>query len=153
MRLYLVQHGEACAKEVDSERPLTNQGKDDVDHLATYLKQAGIQVQRVIHSGKLRAQQTAKRLAEAIAPHVELEISEFINPNDSPTVFVPQCENMDMDSLIVGHLPFMAKLLSQLVIEDEDREVVAFQPGTMVCLEAEQGLWHINWMLRPELLR
>ena len=55
MKLYLVQHGEACAKEVDAERPLTDQGKRDIDRLAAFLKQAGIQVSRVIHSGKLRA--------------------------------------------------------------------------------------------------
>lgn len=153
MRLYLVQHGEACAKEMDPERPLSDQGKKDIDRLASFLQQGSIQVQRVIHSGKLRAQQTAKLLAAAIAPHVELEISDLINPNDSPTVFLPQCEHMDMDSLIVGHLPFMAKLVSQLVIKDEDRAVVAFQPGAIVCLESDQGIWRINWMFRPELLR
>ena len=55
MKLYLVQHGEACAKDVDPERPLTDQGNADTDRLAAFLKQAGIQVERVIHSGKLRA--------------------------------------------------------------------------------------------------
>ena len=53
MKLYLVQHGEACAKEIDPERPLTEQGQADIDRLAVFLKAAGIQVERVIHSGKL----------------------------------------------------------------------------------------------------
>ena len=87
MKLYLVQHGEACAKEVNPERPLTEQGKEDVDRLGPFLKQAGIQVDRVIHSEKLRAIQTAERLANAIAPGVELETSGISNPNDNPKHF------------------------------------------------------------------
>jgi phosphohistidine phosphatase len=153
MKLYLVQHGEACAKEVDPDRPLTEQGQADIDRLAAFLKQAGIQVYRVIHSGKLRAQQTAERLAKAIAPGVELETSGLINPNDNPKAFDWQSESWDRDTLIVGHLPFMAKLVSHLVIDDETRLITAYQPGSIVCLEHDNHAdWQINWMIRPELL-
>ena len=153
MKLYLVQHGEACTKEINPERPLTDQGKADIDRLANLLEQAGIQVERVIHSGKRRAEQTAQRLAKAIAPGVELEISGLINPNDNPKAFDWQSESWDRDTLIVGHLPFMAKLVSHLLIEDENRLITAYQPGSVVCLEhANNGQWQINWMIRLELL-
>jgi phosphohistidine phosphatase len=153
MKLYLVQHGEACAKEVNPERPLTDQGQADIDRLAAFLKQAGIQIDRVIHSEKLRAIQTAERLAAAIAPGVELETSGIINPNDNPKAFDWQSESWDRATLVVGHLPFMAKLVSHLVIEDENRLITAYQPGSVVCLELNSNAhWQINWMLRPELL-
>jgi len=153
MKLYLVQHGEACTKEVDPDRPLTDQGEADIDRLATFLKQAGVQVERVIHSGKRRAEQTAQRLARAIAPGVELEVSGLINPNDNPKAFDWQSESWDRDTLIVGHLPFMAKLVSHLLIDDENRLISAYQPGSIVCLEHIKATeWHINWMIRPELL-
>jgi phosphohistidine phosphatase len=153
MKLYLVQHGEACTKEVNPERPLTDQGKADIDRLATFLNQAGVKVERVIHSGKLRAQQTAKQLAQAIAPEVELEVSGLINPNDNPKAFDWQSESWDRDTLIVGHLPFMAKLVSHLLIDDENRLITTYQPGSIVCLEhIKAAEWHINWMIRPELL-
>jgi phosphohistidine phosphatase len=154
MKLYLVQHGEACAKEIDPDRPLTEEGQADIDHLAAFLEQAGIQVERVIHSGKLRAQQTAERLAKAIAPGVEPETSGLINPNDNPKAFDWQSESWDRDTLIVGHLPFMAKLVSHLLIDDETRPITAYQPGSIVCLEHNtEAHWQINWMIRPELLR
>jgi len=154
MKLYLVQHGEACAKDVDPERPLTDQGNADTDRLAAFLKQAGIQVERVIHSGKLRAAQTAEYLAKAIAPGVEPESSGIINPNDDPGAFDWQSDSWDRDTLVVGHLPFMAKLVSHLVIEEENRPIIAWQPGSIVCLERENSThWQINWMIRPELLR
>ena len=51
MKLYLVQHSEACTKEVDLARPLTDPGEDDVDRLAALLGQPGVQVGRVIRRG------------------------------------------------------------------------------------------------------
>jgi len=154
MKLYLVQHGEACAKEIDPDRPLTDQGKADVEQVAAFLKRATIQVERVIHSGKLRADQTAERLANAIAPGVELESSGIINPNDNPKAFDWQSDSWDRDTLVVGHLPFMAKLVSHLLIEDENKLITAWQPGSIVCLQRENGThWRLNWMIRPELLR
>jgi phosphohistidine phosphatase len=154
MKLYLLQHGEACAKEIDPDRPLTDQGKADVEQVAAFLKRATIQVERVIHSGKLRAAQTAERLANAIAPGVELESSGIINPNDNPKAFDWQSDSWDRDTLVVGHLPFMAKLVSHLLIEDENKLITAWQPGSIVCLQRENGThWRLNWMIRPELLR
>ena len=153
MKLYLVQHGEACTKEADPERPLTDQGKADVDLIATFLKQAGIKVERVLHSGKLRAEQTAERLASAIAPGIELEARGLINPNDNPKAFDWQSESWDRDTLIVGHLPFMTKLVSHLIIGDENKLITAYHTGSIVCLERHNNQWLLNWMVRPELLR
>ena len=153
MKLYLVQHGEACSKEVDPGRPLSDKGETNIDQLAVFLKRAGIQVERVIHSGKLRAAQTAKILTNAIAPGIQPEIHGLINPNDNPKAFDWQSESWDRDMLVVGHLPFMAKLVSHLLIEDETRLIAAFQPGTIVCLERLNGEdWQLDWMIRPELL-
>jgi len=154
MKLYLVHHGEACAKDIDPKRPLTDQGRRDVDRLALFLKQAGIRVVRVLHSEKLRAKQTAEYLASSIAPEVELEVSGLINPNDNPQAFDWQSECWDQDTLVVGHLPFMAKLVSHLIVQDEECVIAAYQPGTVVCLEHyDDGCWQLNWMIRPELLK
>ncbi len=154
MKLYLVQHGEACTKEVDPARPLTDRGEDDVDRLAAFLRQAGIQVGRVIHSGKLRAAQTAERLAKAIAPRVQPEQRGLMDPDDDPKAFDWQTDNRGGDTLIVGHLPFMSRLVSHLVTGDETKLITAYQPGSIVCLEhGDDARWQINWMIRAELLR
>jgi len=153
MKVYLVQHGEAESKEVNPQRPLTEQGMRDVQRIAGALKQAGVEVKRVIHSGKLRAQQTAEILAIEIAPELLLETSDLINPNDNPGEFDLQSNSYNTDTMIVGHLPFMAKLVSRLVTGDDDQTTVAYQPGSVVCLELTgNDNWRINWMLRPELL-
>ena len=153
MKLYLVQHAEACAKGVDPKRSLTDKGRDDVDRLAGFLEHIDVRVERVIHSGKLRALQTAERLAGAIAPGVDLEESGLINPNDNPGAFDWQSGSWDRDTLIVGHLPFMARLVSHLVVDDQNLLLTHYLPGSMVCLEQDaDGRWQIGWMIRPELL-
>lgn len=149
MKLYLTQHGEALSKEQDANRPLSNKGIADIEHIASFLKQADIQFKRVIYSGKLRAGQTAQYLADKIA----LETSDIIKPNDVPDAFARQCADWQDDTLIVGHLPFLARLVSHLVNGDDGPLIVAFQPGSVVCLERiKDEQWVINWMIRPELL-
>ena len=154
MKLYLVQHGEACAKDVDPDRPLTDRGRADMQRLATFLSRAGVRLERVIHSEKLRAVQSAECLVEALAPGVEAESSGIINPGDDPRAFDWQSGSWDRDTLVVGHLPFMDRLVSHLVIEEESRSISAWKPGTVVCLERQDGAhWRIAWMIRPELLQ
>lgn len=154
MKLYLVQHGDAVKKETDPNRPLSAQGEQDIDRLGAFLKRAGIRVERVMHSGKLRAAQTAERLATAIAPGVTLEITNLVNPDDDPKEFASQQASSDKEMLVVTHMPFVAKLVSHLVDDDADyRIAVNFQPGSAVCLEhGADARWLINWMVRPELL-
>ena len=153
MKLYLTQHGEAHSKAQDPERPLNSKGIDDIEHMAQFLKQADIQVKRIIHSGKLRAEQTAEHLARKFAGDIQLETTGIINPNNSPEIFVRENVHWQNDTLIVSHLPFLSRLVSYLISGKEDLLTVAYQPGSVVCLERINGeQWVINWMIRPGLL-
>ena len=53
MRIYLTQLGLAAPNDVDPDRPLSEQGREDVRRLADFLGSAGIEVEQVLHSGKL----------------------------------------------------------------------------------------------------
>jgi phosphohistidine phosphatase len=84
---------------------------------------------------------------------VALETSERINPNDDPVGIDWEKESRGRDVLDVGHLPFMARLVSYLLFEVVDRSVTAYRPGSIVCLECGgDGLWQIDWMIQPILL-
>ncbi|RMD71837.1 MAG: phosphohistidine phosphatase SixA, partial [Gammaproteobacteria bacterium] len=72
-------------------------------------------------------------------------------PLDPVAPFAERLGAWQEDTLVAGHLPFLGKLVAKLVADDEDLPVVAFQPGSMVCLERGEG-WSIAWMVRPELL-
>ena len=152
MQLYLVQHGEALSKDIDPDRALSESGRKDVQRMASFL--AGkVRVARVLHSGKTRARQTAEILAAAVAPDMKVEQFGGLSPNDSVESFVQHVEEWGEDLLIVGHLPFMAKLVARLATGFEERSIVAFRPGSIVCLETGEGPdWQVQWMIRPELL-
>jgi phosphohistidine phosphatase len=152
MQLYLVQHGEALSKDIDADRALSEAGRKDVQRLASFL--AGkVRVERVLHSGKTRARQTAEILAAIVAPNLKVEQYGGLSPNDPVEPFVSHVEEWNGDLLIVGHLPFMAKLVARLTTGAGERSIVAYRPGSIVCLEKEEGFdWQVQWMIRPELL-
>lgn len=153
MKLYLVQHGEALAEEVDPERPLSDRGRHDVERLAAFLAGRGVRVLQVWHSGKTRARQSAALLASRLAPDVTPEARDGLAPKDSTEAFAETLAGWRDDALVVGHLPFMARLVARLVTGKDDGSVVAYRPGSVVCLERdEDGPWAIAWMLRPELV-
>jgi phosphohistidine phosphatase len=152
MRLYLVQHGDAVSEQSDPERPLSAAGRREVEAVARLLAGAGVHVARVVHSGKLRAQQTAELLAAVLAPGMVPETMTGLNPNDPIEPVARTIAEWTSDVMLVGHLPFMGKLVARLVAGDERKSVAAFVPGTVVCLQQDEaGYWVISWMVRPEL--
>lgn len=153
MKLFLVQHGDALSSETDPERPLSARGQQDVQRIALFLSRAGINIERVVHSGKLRAKQTARIMRDAIPPSGDVETIAGISPKDDVVALAVQLANWDQDTMVVGHLPFMAKLVALLLGGDAGRDMVSYQPGSVVCLERhENNNWLLNYMLRPELL-
>ncbi len=153
MRLYLVQHGEALATEVDPDRPLSDSGQRDVQRLAALLGRGVVGVARIVHSGKTRARQTAEILAAGLAGVTAAEAQAGLGPNDPVEPWMARAAGWDTSTMIVGHLPFMDRLVSGLLVGAPLASVVAFRPGSIVCLVNDGGgAWQIGWMLRPELL-
>ena len=154
MKLYLAQHGEAVPATEDPERPLSAQGRRDVRAVADLLQAAGVRVERVWHSGKTRAAQTAKLLAGAVLPRGRKPQSvEGIGPNAPVAEFIIDADVWEEDTLVVGHLPFMARLVALLTTGDSVRDIVGYYPGSIVCLErADAGHWVLLWMIRPDIL-
>src|SRR5258707_915605 len=66
MLLYLVRHGKAEEGTDDAARRLTRQGSDIGERVAQRLATAGIEVERIEHSGLARAAETADILAKAL---------------------------------------------------------------------------------------
>ena len=59
MNIYLVQHGEAEAENVDPARPLTERGRQDAGRVAAFAARLGLAVHQIRHGGKTRAEQTS----------------------------------------------------------------------------------------------
>ena len=150
MKLYLVQHGNCVSKEVDPDRPLSDQGRDDVERVAGFIKPLNIGA-KVWHSGKTRAMQTAEILADGIRVDGQIEAVEGLSPNDDAADVKCRIESLGKDIMLVGHLPFMNKLASLLLTDDENKEAVKFVQGSVVCLSDENG-WGVEWMEVPGIV-
>lgn len=153
MRLYLVQHGEAVSKEIDPDRPLSEGGRQNVERLAAMLERTDLWVRQVVHSGKARARETAEILAAVVSTEGAPIARRGLDPKDPVSPIARLTAQATADTMLVGHLPFMMRLAALLLTADETGVELAFQPGSVVCMERDEaGTWRLLWMIRPELL-
>ncbi len=153
MKVYLVQHGEAEPKSVDPTRPLTERGRQEAQRVAAFAERLGIEVRQIRHSGKTRAEQTAAILGEALSPPDGVVAASGLAPLDDVQPVADALAQEPQPVMLVGHLPFMARLTGLLVTGDPDRSVVRFRNGGIVCLahEEEKDIWLVSWILTPEM--
>ncbi|MGB9716605.1 MAG: phosphohistidine phosphatase SixA [Thermodesulfovibrionales bacterium] len=152
MILYLVQHGDAKREEEDPLRPLSEKGVKDVKAVASFISRLNIELEEVLHSGKLRAKQTAELIAEKIKISKGISETDGIAPLDDPTIWVERLNKKTNPIMLVGHLPHLGKLTSLLLCGDKEKNTVAFKMGCVVCLKRDDKMWSIQWMIIPEML-
>jgi phosphohistidine phosphatase len=151
MKLYLMQHGDALDKEADPSRPLSSRGRRDINRIASFLRRTYVRFHLIGHSGKTRTEQTAAIIASALGCESCMKKMEGLGPKDPVKPWTGRIARMKGDSLLVGHLPFMSRLVSQLVLGDETGDLAEFTPGTLVYLErSKSSTWHMILMIRPE---
>jgi phosphohistidine phosphatase len=144
MKLLLVQHGEAVADAADPRKPLSPEGERDVRALAAACRRFALRAGEIVHSGKLRAEQTAEILGKALS--LPVSAAAGLDPLDPVKPVAVQCEELTDDRLIVGHMPFLGRLASLLLAGREEPDVVAFQRGGMACLERRSPReWCLLW--------
>ena len=156
MALFLVQHGICLPKDQDPEKGLSDLGFEETRRLAPVAQGYKIPVSRIYHSGKKRALQTAEIYHEALGLSAPLDTLPGIAPMDDVAPFAAALDTAD-NWMVVGHLPFMGRLVSHLTTGSQDIEVYRFQNSGIVCLGAEPhpggtGLnWYIKWTLNPNI--
>ena len=153
MEIYLVQHGEAKSESEDPERPLTEKGRQDVEAVARYIASLGIEVTQVLHSGRLRARQTAELFAQYLSPAQGVREETGLGPQDDPERARRLIEQAKRPLMIVGHLPYLSRLVSLLILGTAEKEVIKFSKGGVVCLSRRDDQWSIEWSLIPQLIR
>ncbi|HXF06550.1 MAG TPA: phosphohistidine phosphatase SixA [Blastocatellia bacterium] len=152
MELYLVQHGEARSEAEDPERSLTERGQKDVERIAAWASRAGLRVSQIRHSGKRRAEQTATILANYLKPPAGTIVMTGLAPHDDVFPLATALRQETEPLMLVGHLPFLSRLASLLLVGEPDRPLVRFRMGGIVCLEREHDQWSLAWIVPPDLV-
>ena len=132
MAFYIVQHGLSLPKEQDPEKGLAPQGIEDVKRIAEVARNYRVPVERILHSQKKRARQTAELIGE---------------------VLQPAQVNFKANTMVVGHLPFLERLTSFLITGRQDPILFKLQNGGIVCLDRIESsdTPAIKWALMPRV--
>ena len=152
MALYLVQHGKSLSKAEDPEKGLSAEGEQETDRIAGVAKGYSVKVSRIVHSGKKRARQTAEIMSAALSPENGVEQRNGMNPLDDVRAFAERLR-LDQDIMLVGHLPFLERLIGLLVCGNPDQTVFKLQNSGILCLDriAEVNNPVIRWALMPSI--
>ena len=154
MDVYLMQHGEALPAELDPSRSLSEVGQRSVDLVSRHAAACGVRVDRIVHSGKLRAVESALILARALGC---AEVGPFDGLGPGADVEVAAAALIDPSSVgslaIVGHLPFLDRLASSLVTGDPEAHVLALRNGGLIKLVPAERGWAVAWAITPEVAR
>lgn len=152
MAIYLVQHGQCLTKEQDPKKGLSEKGSKDVHRIAQVAAGYGINVDKIMHSGKKRALQTAEILAQMLMPVNGIEEAGGMNPLDDVR---PLASTLAIDSncMLVGHLPHLEKLTAYLVTGQDQSPVFQLQNGGILCLDyyADTDKVVVKWALMPNV--
>jgi phosphohistidine phosphatase len=153
MNIYLVQHAEALSKNEDPKRPLSEIGRQNAEVVAQAASRLGLALSQIRHSGKTRAEQTAKILAEKLVPEQGVMASTGLAPLDDVKPVAAELSEANKPVMLVGHMPFMERLAGQLVAGDPEVQVVRFRNGGIVCLTQNDDRWQVAWNLTPDLAK
>lgn len=145
MTLYLIRHATPVMEEADPERPLSDFGRLEASALAQGLSQHKPSV--IYHSGKLRSKETAEAIAKTTGASVEQ--ADGLKPNDDPSPWAERINYSDEDLMIVGHLPFLDKLLWLLIKNDPQEMLVKFEPATAAVIEKTDEGWKLKGTFTP----
>ena len=153
MKLYFLRHGKADWddwSEPDDERPLTKQGRKEMQSVAQLLRDLEVQPGLILTSPLPRALQTAEIVAERLG--VELEQAPALGKNFSASKLrglIKRAKGEDL--MIVGHEPDFSAVLRVLT----GGEVILKKGGlARVDLENAASLsGRLAWLLPPKVAR
>lgn len=162
MRIYLIRHSNAVEPgtpgyEDDSQRPLTEKGRDKMKDIAYALKALEIQPDRIISSPYVRARETAEIVAKVLKYKQDLSFSDTLVPEGEADQIIGEInEKYNVDELvIVGHEPCLSGLIGTLVAGNPDL-AIDLKKGGICCLAADdlrvERKAVLEWLLTPKIL-
>lgn len=157
MQVFIMRHGDAALDAAsDSVRPLTHCGCDESRQMATWLKGQKVDIDRVLVSPFLRAEQTLDVVREAMnLPETQDILPELTPCGDVHLVgdYLQVLAKEGVSSvLVISHLPLVGYLVSELC-PDETPPMFTTSAIANVTLDSESGKGVFNWQMSPCNLR
>ena len=108
--IWLLRHGDAEQGSPDSERPLTEKGREQSRWAGAALKAIGVEIDACLSSPKVRAAETARLACEPVGVEPQLEPKLAGGPFDAEAL----AAGLGDDVMLVGHDPDFSRAVHDL---------------------------------------
>jgi len=157
--LFILRHGEAGNRmtvvEKDSERPLTTEGRTEMQKIAKSLKAIGLQTNQIYTSPLKRARETAE-IAAKILNIPTLEEWDELKPDGSKAALYRKLEKLERNSrlILVGHEPYLTSMIGEIIGITGPR--IVLKKGGMAKVRitsfTSQISGELRWLLTPKIM-
>ncbi|MBB1201734.1 phosphohistidine phosphatase SixA [Enterobacteriaceae bacterium 89] len=152
MQVFIMRHGDAALEAAsDSVRPLTTCGCDESRQMANWLKGQKVDIERVLVSPFLRAEQTLNVVGECMNLPEEIDVLPELTPCGDVGLVSAYLQALANEgvatALVVSHLPLVGYLVSELC-PAEAPPMFSTSAIANVTLDAD-GQGHFNWQMSP----
>lgn len=150
MELFLIRHAIAEDGADDAARPLSAEGKKRFRREVKGLEALGVRFDRLLHSPRRRAVETAELLASLVDGECEVSALLTAAPSDE---LLAQLHGRTV--ALVGHEPHLSALLAWLLVGAPGRGAFVLKKGGVARLEGKPapGGMRLVALLPPKVLR
>lgn len=153
MQVLIMRHGEAALEAAsDSVRPLTQCGRDESHQMAVWLNAKPLDIDRVLVSPYLRAEQTLATLRSALRLPDGEEVLPELTPGGDAALVACYLQALAKEGvsavLMVSHLPLVGYLVAELC-PGECPPMFATSAIAGITLDAASGKGTFDWQLSP----
>jgi phosphohistidine phosphatase len=157
--LFILRHGEAGNRmtvvEEDSERPLTPEGRIEMQKITKSLKAVGLQADRIFTSPLKRALETAE-IASKILKVPILEEWDELKPDGSKPALYRKLARLEQNSrvILVGHEPYLSSMIGEIIGNTSTK--IVLKKGGLGKVRITTFSPHISgelrWLLTPKII-
>lgn len=152
MQVFIMRHGDAALDAAsDSVRPLTPCGCDESRLMANWLKGQKVDIERVLVSPFLRAEQTLDVVGDCMNLPAQVDVLPELTPCGDVglvSAYLQALANEEIGSvLVISHLPLVGYLVSELC-PGETPPMFTTSAIANVTLD-ESGKGTFNWLMSP----
>ena len=152
MKLYFVRHGKAQQFAASDEaRLLTEDGIKSMRNMAEMLRRCGVNPTRIYSSPRVRAQETATIIAEALSKPLEITEACNFHFNASAVFQLTNQLHPESEVIFVGHNPSMSETVEALTGASVDLNTGAVACVTRVYPPSTNGVI-LKWLLTPKIV-
>ena len=157
IQLHFLRHADAGDPQAwtrpDAERPLSGKGEKQADRLGRFLAGVGFAPDAFITSPKVRAAQTAERVADALGAKVTVD-DRLAGPLSPATIEAILRDAGDpARPVLIGHDPDFSELLGDLTGAPD----LEMKKGAIARVDIErpigEGRGRLAWLVPPDLLK